>query len=280
MRLSLKDLAEQFYGFMVGVNAPGTIAYYRRHIDRFIAHVGDLDVAELKRHHLKAWSQKWHALQAVQRLFTWAHTDMELIERNPFKGIKRPKMGGRKRVLSRQEIATLMRKTDLRFRIVLLALRESIIRPQEVRVLRWEMIRWEGDHKGALAAIAAGDAFFELWEYKSRSQRLDPDSPRVILINGRFARLLLRLAKRCKELKGEIFTNQRCRPWTSNAVRLRMRRLCNRSKISEDACRTDLSGFWPHESINMLRSSSADASLPTVLSALRRDAVALFTPVK
>lgn len=234
MQLRLSDLAERFYVYMIAHNAPGTIGYYRRHISRFVAHVGNIDVNELRKHHLKEWSNKWHALQAVQRLFTWAHIDMELIDRNPFKGIKRPRQGGRKRVLSRREILTLMKKSDRTFRVVLLALRESIVRPQEVRALRWELIRWEGDHNGALAAIAAGDAYFELWEYKSRTQRLDPDTPRIILINGRFARLLLRLAKRCPELRGEVFTNRRRKAWTSNAVRLRMRRLCNRANVAAD----------------------------------------------
>lgn len=234
MSLRLADLADRFYRFMEGHNAPGTIGYYRRHIDRFIAHVGEIDVDDLKRHHLKEWSKKWHPIQSVQRLFSWAHVDMEIIERNPFKGVKKPKSGGRKRVLTKRERAALLGKADANFRRVLFAMRESIARPQEIRKLRWEFIRWDGEHSGLIAAIVAGQAFFELWDYKSRTQRLDPDTPRVIYINGRFGRLLLWLAKKVKELHGPIFFNSRGKPWTANAVRLRMVRLRDRAGIGAD----------------------------------------------
>ena len=170
----------------------------------------------------------------MQRLFNWAHVDMELIDCNPFKSIKRPRLGGRKRVLSKLEAVKLLRNADDVFRPVLISLRESITRPQEVRALAWELIQWEGEHKGPLSAIAAGDAYFELHDYKSRKQRLDPDSPRVIHINRRFGRLLLRTARNCSTLQGPIFLNQHGLPWTANAVRLRVRRLCKRAGVVAD----------------------------------------------
>jgi site-specific recombinase XerD len=234
MRLLLRDLVEQFYAYMIGRNAPGTIDYYRRHIERFVAAHGNIEVRKFKKHHLATWSQKWHAIQAVQRLFAWAHTDMELIDRNPFKTVKRPRLGGRKRVLAIAEIACLMRNSDACFRRVLVALRESIARPQEIRALRWELIRWEGQAVTLLEAIAKGEAYFELWEYKSRKQRLDPDVSRVIFINEKFGRLLLWLAKRTQVLRGPIFVNRRGEAWTSNALRLRVRRLCKRADVVED----------------------------------------------
>lgn len=234
MSLSVFELAERFFAFMQARNAPGTVAYYRRHIDRFLAHVGNVRAGELRKHHLLTFARTWHALQSVQRLFSWAHADAELIDRNPFKGIRRPRPGMRRRTLTAREMARLLRAAAPEFRGVLVALRESICRPQEVRTLSWECIRWEGDQAGALQAIAAGCAWFELWEYKSRTQRADPNTPRLIFINARFGRLLLRLARRSPSLAGVIFRNVKGDAWTSNAIRLRMIRLCKRCKVQPD----------------------------------------------
>lgn len=232
--MTLIELAQAFYGYMEAHNAPGTIGYYRRHIERFLVAVGNVALVDLRKHHLLAWGKTWHAIQAVQRLFSWAHNDMELIDRNPFRGIKRPHLGGRKRVLSRQDVLRMLRGSDRRFRAYLVSLYESMARPQEMIAVRWEHIRWEGDHSGILDALQHGQAYFELWEYKSRRQRLDPDVPRVIIINARFARMLCRMARKRSILEGPIFVNGFDLPWTSNAVRLRVRRLCKRLGINPD----------------------------------------------
>lgn len=234
MSLTITDLAARFFTFMDGRNAPGTIGYYRLHVLRWIAAVGNLDVADVRKHHLLEWGKCWHSIQAVQRLFAWAHGDMELIERNPFKGIKKPPIIGRRRVLSAAETSRLLRGADATFRRVLVALRESIARPQEIRALAWECIRWTGAHTSALNAIAAGDAFFELIEFKSRKQRRDPNVTRRIVINARLGRLLKRMYVAGPCPGRLIFTNGNGEPWTSNAIRLRMRRLCKRCRIDAD----------------------------------------------
>lgn len=235
MTLSLSALADQFYAFMAGRNAPGTITEYRRHIDRFVTTYAEVPIDELRRHHLATWATKWHPIQAVQRLFAWAHTEMELIGHNPFRHVKRPRLAGRKRVLTPREIAALTRNADANFRRVMLALRESICRPQELRSVTWECIRWEGEFDDALPALAAGQAYFELIEFKSRKQRLDPNGSRVILISAKLGRLLLWMARRSPDLAGPIFLNRAGKPWSSNALRLRMRRLRKRAGIEADA---------------------------------------------
>lgn len=231
---TVSTLADAFYSFMAGRNTPGTISYYQRHIKRWIAHVGPVAVDDLRKHHLLTWGKKWHEMQAIQRLFTWAHSVMEIIERNPFKGIRRPRPGQRRRVLTDQEAARVLRAADRDFRAYLLALRESIARPQELRAVMWAHIRWEGDHADMASALRAGDAYFRLWDYKSRERRADPDTPRDIFINARLGRLLARRAAHGPDGQSHIFTNQRKLAWTSNAIRLRMRRLCRRLHLAED----------------------------------------------
>jgi integrase len=231
----LSQVISQFVAFMQGHNRPGTIGYYTRHLDRFLAQVGNVEVSELRKHHLLTWGKTWHAMQAVQRLFTWAHADAELIDRNPFKGMKRPRLGGRRRVLSRLEQVKMLRGSSPEFRAYLLALRETIARPQEIKCVRWEDLRFEGENLGLVDALVSGKAFFEIWEYKSRELRSDPDTPRVILVNARLGRLLARLAAGVGQPAGLVFNNGQGRQWTSNAIRLRVRRLCRRLRLVADA---------------------------------------------
>lgn len=234
MQPLLADLAEQFYAFMEGRNAPGTIAYYRTNIRRFVQAVGNLPVGELRKHHLLTWGKTWHEMQSVQRLFQWAHAQMELIDRNPFKDVKRPRAGMRKRIISPRDFARILRATDPWFRALLIAMRETIARPQEMRGVTWECIRCDEANHYMAEALLSGSAYFELWEYKSRTQRTDKDAPRNIPISPRLARLLARLLERAKSNVGPIFLNARGKPWTNNAVRLRMRRLRDRLHLGAD----------------------------------------------
>lgn len=234
MSFTVQALADQFYAYMEGRRAARTVDYYRSFLTRFIAHVGDIPVSDLRKHHLLMWGKTWHQLQAVQRLFEWAKSDMELIVHNPFKGIKLPKSAGRQRIITDGDFATILRRAAPRFRAFLLAMRETISRPQEMRLVMWESIKWEGDVRDAETALRSGTAYFLLREYKSRTLRSDPTAPRKILINARLARLLLRLLAKCPTARGPIFTNNKGKPWTSNAIRLRMSRLMKRIGFGVD----------------------------------------------
>lgn len=234
MTMTVHALAQRFYAYMEGRRAPRTIDYYRSFIDRFITHVGEVRVGELRKHHLLMWGHTWHQLQAVQRLFEWARSDMELIQHNPFKGIKLPKSAGRQRIITDVDFARILRRARPRFRAFLIAMRETISRPQEMRAVMWESIRWDGDHRDLAAALVAGDAYFLLREYKSRTRRTDPTAPRRILINARLSRLLLRLLAERQTNTAAIFLNAHGRPWSSNAIRLRMSRLVKRMGFTSD----------------------------------------------
>src|ERR1041385_5876091 len=80
---TVASLVEQFLAWIETRNRPRTVAYYRSFLSRFAAAVGDVPLADLRRHHLLTWGSSWHQLQSVQRLFNWAHVEMELVDRNP-----------------------------------------------------------------------------------------------------------------------------------------------------------------------------------------------------
>lgn len=233
--LQQSGLIEMFLAWAVTNLKPGTVYYYRLHLGRFCKAVESVPVAELKKRHVTTWEKKWHPLQAVKRLFQWAVEEAEVIDRNPFATVRLPHAGQRSRVVTRRECVRLLRESSRAFRDYLLALRESIARPQEIRSVAWEHIQPRLERTELLRMLPTGRCRFVQADYKSRERRTDPNEPRVIVINPRLGRLLVRLRRRVTDAAGVIFINDDGRPWTNNAVRLRMRWLRRRLKIDDVA---------------------------------------------
>lgn len=231
---TLTLIRDEFLAWTGRFRAAKTVDNYRRYINRFIDQVGDLPVKELKSHHLLTWGETWHEIQAVQRMLSWATLDAELSERNPFKRVKRPPLGKRKRILDQGTLFKILRAARPEFRRFLVAMRETLARPQEIRSLCWEELFWSTKPNGMEAALLSGKALFVMEDYKARDRRLDPDTPRVIPITARLGRMLVRLAKSTEELTGPIFLNSRNKQYTNNAVRLRMRAIRKTLNIKPD----------------------------------------------
>lgn len=234
MQWTLAKLAEEFFKVIEITNAKNTVDNYKRYIRGFIKSTRNKALSKLKPLDLLKWGKTWHRIQAVQRLFGWAVNEADILKRNPFKTVKKPRPGERRRVLSRLQVVSILRNTDRHFRNFLLCMRETIARPQEVRAFRWESLHTPTSGIKLADALCDGSAFFSLEEYKGRERRKDPSKPRVILLTPRLGRLLARLASKCKKLQGEIFRNSRGKPWTSNAVRCRMRRLRKKLGLGAD----------------------------------------------
>jgi integrase len=235
MSLTLRGLIDQFVACISHCNAPGTVAYYKRHLERFFLHVGDAAIDSLKPLELITWGHSWHQIQAVQRLFNWAANDAELIARNPFRKVKKPRRGQRKRTLKPNELARMLRGSEAHFRAYLLALRETVGRPQEIRSLRWSELEAGDSNESIRENLLQGRAVFRLITYKGQARRTDPDAPRILLVSPRLGRLLARLLDRALSASEFIFHNSQGKPWTTNALRLRMRRLRKRLGLGADA---------------------------------------------
>lgn len=234
MTVKLSKLAKDFYKVIAITNAKGTAANYKRYIESFIASVKDKPIENLKPIDLLKWGTTWHKIQAIQRLFSWGVNDAQVLKRNPFKSVKKPRLGERKRTMSRFEIVTLCRASDRCFRDFMIAMRETIARPQEIRGLRWEFLSVARSNQTVLDALPLGEAFIVLDKYKGKERRRDPSKPRIILISKRLGRLLERVARRRKQLKGIVFANSKGQAWTSNAVRCRMRALRKKLALTND----------------------------------------------
>lgn len=231
---SLTDARDAFLQWIAQHRRPRTAENYTRYLDRFIKSVGNVKLHQLAPLHLMRWGRTWHQIQAVQRWINWAVKKAKIMEENPFVGVERPRLGIRKRVLNEGEKVSLMRRSLPSYRRFLVALRETMARPQEMREVTWEEITWEEKPRGLEAALRGGRAYFVLEEYKARDRRLDPDAPRVIPISPRLGRLLSRLRTRRRVTEGCIFRNCKEEEWTPNALRCRMRRLRKRVGIARD----------------------------------------------
>jgi len=227
--MQLETAIAQFLEFAGRNNHPKTVAVYRHYLNRFLQRVSNRPLDSLTPAAVLSWSQKFHPVQTVQRLTRWASREARIIERNPLKGMRKPRCGTRRRILSEVESLALLRAARPRVRAFLLALRESWVRPGEIRGATWDALRTAGNLPASDADLIAGRGFLFIVEGKAVTRQADRAAVRVVPISPRLGRLIVRLRHRRLECQAEIFRNSSARSWSVNAVRCAVRRL--RSKV-------------------------------------------------
>lgn len=232
--MSTREASEKFLAWAARELAAATVREYRRYLHWFTRHVKNAALQKLRAYHLVAFGTTWHRIQAVQRCWNWL-AEVEYIARSPFNRVKRPRPGRRKRVFTRAEMARLIRGARPAFRAFIIAMRESLARPQEIRELRWCEIHTCDPSLSLDAALVEGRCYFLKEEYKGKDRRADPDEPRIIPISRRLGRAIVRITQRLDARRGEVFRTERGKPWTKEAVRLRMKRLREKLGMRPDA---------------------------------------------
>lgn len=241
-RLAVKELFAHFLEAVEAEKSPHTFADYqrwcvefaKRHGNRLVRDVTRFDANEFKKTLLKTtyvvnkqppkpYKPKTinHAIIALRRAFNWA-IDNELLPegRNPFARVKLLPCQGRQRVATEQEYQALLQDcTDDHFRDVLVAMRYTSARPGDVRTLTWAMVEWDRH-------------CWVIHDHKTSKTARHP-KPRIIGMNAEVEEMLRR--RRDKHGEGErVFLNEDGKPWTKNALGLRMRRLRARAGILPD----------------------------------------------
>lgn len=234
MSLTCRRVINQFLAWADACLAPNTVAAYRHQLGKVPPSVKRKDCRHLRPADLTRWAKTWHEGQAVVRAFNWAVFEAKLIKANPFADVRLPGRGERQRILSPQEIARILRAARRPGRRFLLALRETMARPQEIRLAAWDDLQTERPGVPLLDALRAGQALLVLRDYKDRKRRKDATAPRVILITPRLGRLLARIMPASPTPGQRIFVNAEAQPWTRNAVRCLMRRLRSRLGFERD----------------------------------------------
>lgn len=241
--LQVSKAVRQFLDWLSLRSRPRTVEFYRTFLERFTRHVDDIPLSSVKRLHVETFSARHHALTAACRFLRWCHEVAEMLPTNPARAVTVPKNGQRSRVLIRSERVLIRRHAERYLRRAILAMEQTACRPQEVRLLTWEMIFPKPGAAAIAGGMASGRHWFRLESFKSKERRSDQSKPRIIAIPPRLGKLLDRLRRAEPSPSGIIFKGPSGRAWTPNAFRCAFRRL--RSKLAAGR-KVDVSGLVPY----------------------------------
>ena len=240
--LTVKEVFAEFLSSVEAEKSASTFDGYRRWCQRFAERHGNRRASDVSRLDAQRFKQelitsKWvrnkqaprpykpkainNALIALRRAFNWAIDQGLILEgRNPFAKIKLLSWQGRQRTATEHEfLALLDHCRDAAFRDVLIALRYTSARPGDIRGLSWPMVQWQ---------------LHRWWipDHKTTKTAKDP-RPRIIGMNDLVEGMLRERAAKYG-MTGRVFLNSKGKPWTSNALGLRLRRLRARAGIRAD----------------------------------------------
>lgn len=210
--VSFGTLADLFLDACEDEN-PKSCEWYRHFLQSFVdAYKGT--VRGLKPGHVRAWikqkpwgqSTQRQAIVAVKRVINWAF-DEGHIRRKPLRTLKRPAMKRREALISKADHKGIIKHSDAAFTDFAVALRETGARPGEIRSVTAAMVNLE-----------AG-----VWILQKHKTAEKTGRPRIIYLTPAMVTLTQKLIAAYPT--GPLFRNRHGKPWTSNAIRCRMRRL-------------------------------------------------------
>lgn len=200
--------------------------------EMFAEHSGYLLASSLKPIHLTRWidsKKKWgptterNARRTISRAFSWA-CQQGILASNPLKGMRCPRANVRQRALTAEEFKTLLRSSKKDFKVLLFSLRETGCRPKEARTLRWSDVR--GDR----------------WVLATHKTVGNTGRSKTIFLTRPMQKLMTLLRRTANS--EFVFVNARNKPWTVNAMRLRIKRIKRKTNLAKDVCAYLLRHAW------------------------------------
>lgn len=249
MCLTVRRLMTEFLTWANGALSPSTVAAYKHQLDKIPPRIRRKRANHIRPIDLTAWAKSWHEGQAFVRLLNWAMHEARLIKSNPLARCRLASRGQRRRVLARAALQRLMRTGRRASRHFVLALRETLARPQEIRAATWEQLQSEDFGISIDDALRSGRALIVQHEFKDRRRRSDTTRPRVLLVSRRLGRLILRLGHDRTRRSGPIFMNNRGRAWSKNAVRCLFRRIRRRLSLAADERGENITAYTLRHSV-------------------------------
>lgn len=219
------DLIESFLACNRPRLSTETMRNYDWYGQAFAEHSGYLLANDLKPFHVtafiggnKGWGRttQYNARRTLFRIFSWA-TEEGMLVANPLRGMKRPKPLPRNRAMTETEFRSLLKgERMIRFKTFLYALWATGCRPKEARTLRWENVRETQ------------------WVFNEHKTFHKTRKPRVVYLTGSMQRLMSVL--RLRSTSDFVFLNCRGKPWSCNAVRIRIEKLRKKLGLADDLC--------------------------------------------
>lgn len=145
-RITAHAVIDRFIAWAEANREPGTVRFYRQHLDDFKAAISPrLKAGDLKVHHVQAWiddryrgksdNYRHNAIRSVQRAFKWA-VDQDYIPHSPVAKIVKPEQTPRETIVSSEQWQAILAEVpDREFLDLLNILKETGCRPQEARIV-------------------------------------------------------------------------------------------------------------------------------------------------
>lgn len=241
-KLTVSELFIEFLKTVEAEKSADTFAYYQRWCVEFAKKYGNRQARDVTRFDAQQFKTQLlestytrpnrpprrykpktvnHALITLRKAFYWA-IDTQLLPQgsNPFARCKLLPCQGRQRIVTESEYQALLTNCrDDHFRDVLIAMRFTSARPGDIRCLTWRMVDWD-KHRWVIT------------EHKTSKTVREP-KPRIIGMNEVVEEVLRRRFDKYGQTE-RVFLNEDSKPWTRNALVLRMRRLRQRAGVLVD----------------------------------------------
>lgn len=223
--MTILQAVERFHQHIAALVAAGftqqtTLDGHRFQLSKLRRANGDVLCEAITQDQVYAISNTRNFLQVVQQLYSWLHRN-RLINVNPIGVLRKPPVGMRERVADRHEQAAILRAADRRFRLFLVIQRHTIMRPGELRQLRWRDVDLER-------------RVIRLRSFKAKERRRDRLRERCVPLDRYAVRILSAMRRNRQPAKDDpVFPNRRGCQLTCTAVRIAFRRACKRAGISE-----------------------------------------------
>jgi integrase len=212
--------------------SPGTCNYYRQSLEGkakkrksfvpFIDFVGEMSVDEFGEYVVKDWIDTHYAhgsdtyhntlLRPIKRAFKWATTKQSgrLISENPIDELQITAADSREIEITDAQWAEIEVKAEGPFLDLLIVLKETGARPQELRAAESKHLQSNGGKP-------------RLYFAKPVKKTRGKQKPRKIYLNERAFAICRRLAEQYPT--GPLFRNEDCNAWTKNALGCKCKRM-------------------------------------------------------
>lgn len=204
-----------------------TVRWYSRYLQSLCDHAGGQVATALRPLHVTAWiaahawgrTSRHNAITATKAVFRWGQRQGHIPE-NPLAHLDKPGAERREEVLTAVQFGVILSATrDEPFRDFLTALWETGARPSEV-------------FKVTAAEVDLDKAS---WVFRPKRQKTGRKTgrSRIICLTGTMVVMTRRLI--AANPVGPIFRNNRGRPWTTNSLACRFRRIRERHGYGGEA---------------------------------------------
>jgi integrase len=208
------ELFDEFLEHIKRNQSKGSYRLYRYHIRAFNATIQNKRVHDLCPHDVQRWldGKEWNpttrriAAKTIKVAFNWA-VRQGLISSSPLAGLRLPAGLSRDVLVSPEQWAQIMEEADGDFRDLLIVLRETGCRPQEVRI--FEAVHVRNDH-------------LILAKLDSKGKRYN----RVVWLTPTAQAIIQRQVEKYPE--GKLFRNNYGRPWTGKLLTVRCREIAKK----------------------------------------------------